>query len=1263
MSSMLEVLREYKHLTAKKKKEGTLPPSLEERLVELQGLVKANAPQRAEAEEPRVSAATPEPRIAPSSTPVERRPATRAVSGPGRSAPRAASPAPAEPLPRATSVKRKPKKLTGIELLLAYLPKSQKKLQLLLWSMVMIFFLLGLGAAIIFGVSLQRALDNLLPSMTLIGGVGWGGFYPLLMYWRERVAAKSDAHLHQPSFEAKAPMVEPVVAMLVLLAAAVWLMVSGYTSEGIGPIVGYLIGMACGLFSVAAAAILIVRPVFVRKAHGRAFQQYIDAGDMSLEKNNPKRARRMFENALGVAKDESQTDRAVRLLRNATAKEAEELRQKGLHDQAEKLIEAIRQKEQMQLVTGWGAAATTSSSEDEESSSAMSVKDVLATTTPPQLLEVGTIRIEPSPPSTSDPDSRAALQRAEILAKRGREREAIEILVAAELPVTPEIARAAAKLYVSQGVLRSADALYAALGEEQIPEFYKAVAIELSKSNEGNPPAHQCLRLIEILTRMNELKSATQLACRGALSTEARGGDQQKLGRLAIELCSKVGAEPPPEVLEALGQVEAAARAYEAEGRPEEAKRCYFKLADKLLANAGPQQYIPILSKLFLTEEKNLDDKYLTPLAEQAANAKTLSPASLKILQLYRKRHPEDRKMGRRLFDLYVQSGKLEDALAELDELQKNQDSTSAGLIESFQALVAKFPSSLDAHTRLIFAQLRRGKINEAVQGVHRVMALPEAAAKPQTLIQVLDALFEWGHVDPELQKEAALLKMSLGDRAGALDILESYVLNGGKDPEAIQHVESALREQLVSNSGGPSHDGHMRLARFFLHRGTPEEAIPLLEVCRSSTALAFESDVLIARAHLAASNPRIAVDFLRAAIAGRGLSETPELHFELARAYEEVGQLKAAQKIDDALDLAIPGFRKRYTTERAVFSKADTEWIPPEHDPDAPAPSAQPRAEIADLTSMELDTGIDPAKPSFDAAKPSIMDPAEGPMDLEDVLAPRYKLKKRVGSGGMGDVHMAEDLVLGRKVAIKVLRRTLATDLFLAKFREEARIVAQLTHPGIVQVYDIGQRSDWAYIVMEYVNGPNLATLVSAATPPTRPQLINILADVADAMGYAHKRSVIHRDLKPANILVAADGTSKVTDFGIAHVLQGEGGEETAFSAAGMQVGTVNYMAPEQIKGLKIDPRTDIYLLGTTLYYCLCGKYPYSGDAVVVMKLRSDPTPIDRHTPTITPDLAKIVMKCIARDPKDRFQSMEEVAQRLRRLPDATADQRTELL
>jgi tetratricopeptide (TPR) repeat protein len=797
------------------------------------------------------------------------------------------------------------------------------------------------------------------------------------------------------------------------------------------------------------------------------------------------------------------------------------------------------------------------------------------------------------------------------------------------------------------------------------------MAVELERSNGGNPPPDACLRLAKKLAARDELKAAAQIMVRGALSIDGTEAERSHLGQLAMELCVQVGAHPPPELFESLGQLEAAALAFENDDKPADARRCWYKLADKLLVNGTPKQFVPVLSKLFLLDEKQLDDKYFGPLAEQVMNSGSTNAASVRILQTFRKRHPADRKIAKRLFQIFVAGGKLDEALIELDALAKNSDSTTQ-LLEDYQLLANKYPDRFEVRVRLVSAQLRIGKVKEAAKEVAELMKMPGAKKNPAEVVAVLDSLFEWGHTDPELKKEAALLKLAAGDREGSLMMLESYVMGGGRDPQAIEQVEKSLRESLVEKTGGPNHEAHMRLARFMLHRGAPEEAIPLLEVSRKSASNAFEAEILLARAHLAASNPRSAIDYLRDAIAGRGLSETPELHFELARAYEELGHLGQAQKIDDALEMALPGFRKEYVGQRLVFEKADTQWAPSLDVDEAQDTSDTGKdADVSIAADLKLDQStIEPAHkvPSRSAPppKPVTISPPpaqEAPMDLSEVLAPRYKLKKRVGSGGMGDVHLAEDLVLGRKVAIKVLRRSLATDLFLAKFRDEARIVAQLTHPGIVQVYDIGQRAEWAYIVMEFVAGPNLATLMSAATPPTKAQLLHIMADVAEAMGYAHKRGVIHRDLKPANILVATDGVAKVTDFGIAHVLQGDEKEETAFSAAGMQVGTVNYMAPEQIRGKKIDARTDIYLLGTTLYYCLCGKYPFGGDAVVIQKLKSDPTPIEKYVPNISRDLSGFVMKCLARSADDRWQTMEEVSLRLRRLPDAAADARTEFL
>jgi serine/threonine protein kinase len=203
------------------------------------------------------------------------------------------------------------------------------------------------------------------------------------------------------------------------------------------------------------------------------------------------------------------------------------------------------------------------------------------------------------------------------------------------------------------------------------------------------------------------------------------------------------------------------------------------------------------------------------------------------------------------------------------------------------------------------------------------------------------------------------------------------------------------------------------------------------------------------------------------------------------------------------------------------------------------------------------------------------------------------------------------------------------------------------------VGIYDIGQDAGWSYIVMEYVRGPNLMTLLKASLPPTASEVIGYIAQVAEAMEYAHAQSVIHRDLKPANLLVTMDGSVKVTDFGIARILQGDGDQKTAFSAAGLQVGTVDYMAPEQISGGAIGPATDIYLLGTTLYFCLCRRFPFRGESPLARKLREEAPLLSTRLPSASPELDAALACSLARDPTQRYLSMSAFAQGLKSLPE----------
>ncbi len=252
-----------------------------------------------------------------------------------------------------------------------------------------------------------------------------------------------------------------------------------------------------------------------------------------------------------------------------------------------------------------------------------------------------------------------------------------------------------------------------------------------------------------------------------------------------------------------------------------------------------------------------------------------------------------------------------------------------------------------------------------------------------------------------------------------------------------------------------------------------------------------------------------------------------------------------------------------------------------------------------------------------------------------------RYQVVGRLGTGGMAEVYEAVDRVLGRTVAIKVLHPTYSQDPnFVARFRREAQAAANLTHPNIVAVYDWGQLKNTYYIVMEKVEGENLRDLISNRGPLPLPIAINIAKQVASALSFAHRRGVIHRDIKPHNILITEDGTAKVADFGIAQA------DSTSLTQEGMVVGTAQYISPEQAEGLPATEASDIYSLGIVLFEMLTGKSPFQGDTPVAVALKhlQEPVPSLRDLSSGIPrEVEAVVLKCLAKNPLDRYQSALE--------------------
>lgn len=263
-------------------------------------------------------------------------------------------------------------------------------------------------------------------------------------------------------------------------------------------------------------------------------------------------------------------------------------------------------------------------------------------------------------------------------------------------------------------------------------------------------------------------------------------------------------------------------------------------------------------------------------------------------------------------------------------------------------------------------------------------------------------------------------------------------------------------------------------------------------------------------------------------------------------------------------------------------------------------------------------------------------------------ILNNRYELEQKIGEGGMARVYLGRDLRLNRRVAIKTLHERYASDIsFLQRFHHEAQAAAGLRHPCIVNVYDVGQDGDIHYIVMEYVEGSDLKSLILRNGPLPIDHAVAIAEDVAEGLEAAHRLGMVHRDVKPQNILVSPSGEVKITDFGIA-----KSSLSTALTETGVTFGTADYLSPEQARGLAATPRSDIYALGVTLYEMLTGRLPFTGEntvAVAMQHVSVDPPPPRMFNPQIPPRLEELVLAALSKNPDERPASAREFAQMLR--------------
>jgi eukaryotic-like serine/threonine-protein kinase len=268
----------------------------------------------------------------------------------------------------------------------------------------------------------------------------------------------------------------------------------------------------------------------------------------------------------------------------------------------------------------------------------------------------------------------------------------------------------------------------------------------------------------------------------------------------------------------------------------------------------------------------------------------------------------------------------------------------------------------------------------------------------------------------------------------------------------------------------------------------------------------------------------------------------------------------------------------------------------------------------------------------------------------IDTLFDGRYRISRKLGSGGMANVYLAQDEELGRRVAIKILDdRHARDDQFVERFRREAQHAAGLSHPNIVSIYDRGEAEGTYYIAMEYVEGRTLKELLVARGPSPLGIAIDYTRQILSALRFAHRNGIVHRDIKPHNVIVDGEGRVKVMDFGIARA-----GAASQMTEAGSIIGTAQYLSPEQARGAPVDGTSDLYSTGIVLYELLTGTVPFTGDTpveIAMKHLSQVPDPPSTHRPEVPRDLDYVALRALAKDPSDRYHSAEEMDSDLERI------------
>lgn len=301
--------------------------------------------------------------------------------------------------------------------------------------------------------------------------------------------------------------------------------------------------------------------------------------------------------------------------------------------------------------------------------------------------------------------------------------------------------------------------------------------------------------------------------------------------------------------------------------------------------------------------------------------------------------------------------------------------------------------------------------------------------------------------------------------------------------------------------------------------------------------------------------------------------------------------------------------------------------------------------------TRMEAGSARDAERTLAETLVPSAADSRA--LDLTDCTLGEFRILRRLGSGGMAQVYLAEQTSLKRNVAIKVMRSDFGSDeMHRKRFEHEARAAAGLNHPNIVQVFAVGEEENIQYIAQEYVQGVNLRQYLQKKKPPNAHVAMHLMKQVSSALHAAHQAGIVHRDIKPENIMVTRRMVAKVTDFGLAQLTLG--GERVNLTQMGVTMGTPLYMSPEQVNGASVDARSDLYSMGVTFYHLLSGSPPFraaTAFALAYKHLNEDAPPLQELRPDLPPSLIQVIHRLMSKEPAERFPDARAVLSELKRI------------